>query len=110
MKKQEPVSVHNLLKACYTAFIACGVFSFFVNLLMLTMPLRPPVARWLVPRAVRAVWRSRPPRAPRPPLAGPRRTLTSPFRSGRGCGCGCERAARGRSPTPLYINLPHWLF
>ena len=39
MKKQEPVSVHNLLKACYTAFVACGVFSFFVNLLMLTMPL-----------------------------------------------------------------------
>lgn len=39
MQKQEPVSVHNLLKACYTAFFACGVFSFFVNLLMLTMPL-----------------------------------------------------------------------
>ncbi|MCR9071762.1 MAG: type I secretion system permease/ATPase [Alphaproteobacteria bacterium] len=39
MQKQEPVSVHNLMKACYTAFFACGVFSFFVNLLMLTMPL-----------------------------------------------------------------------
>ena len=39
MQKQEPVSVHNLLKACYTAFATCGLFSFFVNLLMLTMPL-----------------------------------------------------------------------
>ncbi len=39
MQTNQPVSVHNLLKACYTAFAACGVFSFFVNLLMLTMPL-----------------------------------------------------------------------
>ena len=39
MHSRSPVTVHRLLKACYTAFAACGVFSFFVNLLMLTMPL-----------------------------------------------------------------------
>ena len=39
MQTNQPVSVHNLLKACYTAFAACGLFSFFVNLLMLTLPL-----------------------------------------------------------------------
>ncbi|NQW10515.1 MAG: type I secretion system permease/ATPase [Alphaproteobacteria bacterium] len=39
MQPRRPVTVHSLLKACYTAFAACGVFSFFVNLLMLTMPL-----------------------------------------------------------------------
>jgi ATP-binding cassette subfamily C protein/ATP-binding cassette subfamily C protein EexD len=39
MRKQESVSIHNLLKACYTAFAACAVFSFVVNALMLTMPL-----------------------------------------------------------------------
>lgn len=39
MQPRGPVTVHGLLKACYTAFAACGAFSFFVNLLMLTMPL-----------------------------------------------------------------------
>ncbi|MEQ9332850.1 type I secretion system permease/ATPase, partial [Thalassobaculum sp.] len=39
MQSRGPVTVHRLLRACYTAFAACGVFSFFVNLLMLTMPL-----------------------------------------------------------------------
>lgn len=39
MQSGEPVSVHKLMQACYTAFAACGLFSFFVNLLMLTMPL-----------------------------------------------------------------------
>ncbi len=39
MANQEPVTVNKLLKACYTAFIAAGVFSFAVNLLMLTMPI-----------------------------------------------------------------------
>ena len=39
MPSRGPVTVHRLLKACYAAFAACGVFSFFVNLLMLTMPL-----------------------------------------------------------------------
>lgn len=39
MQARGPVTVHRLLKACYAAFAACGVFSFFVNLLMLTMPL-----------------------------------------------------------------------
>ncbi|MDA9975266.1 type I secretion system permease/ATPase [Alphaproteobacteria bacterium] len=38
MSNQEPVSVNKLLKACYTAFLAAGVFSFAVNLLMLTLP------------------------------------------------------------------------
>ena len=38
MSDQEPVTVNKLLKACYTAFVAAGVFSFAVNLLMLTMP------------------------------------------------------------------------
>jgi len=39
MQSRDIVTVHRLLRACYTAFAACGVFSFFVNLLMLTMPL-----------------------------------------------------------------------
>ena len=39
MQSRDPVTVHRLLKACYAAFAACGLFSFFVNLLMLTMPL-----------------------------------------------------------------------
>lgn len=39
MQSRETISVNTLLKACYTAFAACGLFSFFVNLLMLTMPL-----------------------------------------------------------------------
>ena len=39
MQARETISVNTLLKACYTAFAACGLFSFFVNLLMLTMPL-----------------------------------------------------------------------
>jgi PrtD family type I secretion system ABC transporter len=38
MSNQEPVTVNKLLKACYTAFLAAGVFSFAVNLLMLTLP------------------------------------------------------------------------
>jgi PrtD family type I secretion system ABC transporter len=38
MYNQEPVTVNKLLKACYTAFAAAGVFSFAVNLLMLTLP------------------------------------------------------------------------
>ena len=39
MRARDPVTVNSLLKACYTAFAACALFSFFVNLLMLTMPL-----------------------------------------------------------------------
>jgi len=39
MQSREPVSVNKLMKACYSAFVACAVFSFFVNSLMLTMPL-----------------------------------------------------------------------
>lgn len=39
MQSRETITVNALLKACYTAFAACAVFSFFVNLLMLTMPL-----------------------------------------------------------------------
>ena len=39
MQSRETITVNAILKACYTAFAACGVFSFFVNLLMLTMPL-----------------------------------------------------------------------
>lgn len=39
MAGNRPLTVRELLKACYTAFLACGVFSFAVNLLMLTLPL-----------------------------------------------------------------------
>ena len=39
MSNQQPVTVNRLLKACYMAFFAAGVFSFAVNLLMLTMPI-----------------------------------------------------------------------
>jgi len=39
MQSRGPVTVHSLMKACYTAFAACALFSFFVNLLMLTLPL-----------------------------------------------------------------------
>src|SRR3546814_11443710 len=39
MQSPDACTVHRLLKACYGAFAACGLFSFFVNLLMLTMPL-----------------------------------------------------------------------
>ena len=38
MANEQPITVNRLLKACYTAFFAAGVFSFAVNLLMLTMP------------------------------------------------------------------------
>lgn len=39
MSNQQPVTVNRLLKACYLAFVAAGVFSFAVNLLMLTLPI-----------------------------------------------------------------------
>ena len=38
MSKQDPVTVNRLLKAYYSVFFAAGVFSFAVNLLMLTLP------------------------------------------------------------------------
>jgi len=38
MSNGQKVSVNKLLRACYTAFLAAGVFSFAVNLLMLTLP------------------------------------------------------------------------
>jgi ABC-type protease/lipase transport system fused ATPase/permease subunit len=37
MSKQGPVTVNKLLKTCYSAFFVADVFSFAVNLLMLTM-------------------------------------------------------------------------
>ena len=39
MSNHQKVSVNKLLRACYTAFLAAGLFSFAVNLLMLTLPL-----------------------------------------------------------------------
>ena len=39
MSNHHKVSVNKLLRACYTAFLAAGLFSFAVNLLMLTLPL-----------------------------------------------------------------------
>ena len=39
MNPQEPLTVNRLIRACYMALIACGVFSFCVNALMLTLPL-----------------------------------------------------------------------
>ncbi len=38
-KPDKTITVGRLLRACYTAFFAAGMFSFAVNLLMLTMPI-----------------------------------------------------------------------
>lgn len=35
---EQPVTVNRLLRACYTALLSAGVFSFAVNMLMLTLP------------------------------------------------------------------------